>query len=337
VDAVHLLEKHWQQITIVSLLLLPLALLFSMLARMRRIAYRFGLLKVVSAPLPVVVVGNLNVGGSGKTPLVIWLVKQLQARGYTPGVISRGYGGSGEMSAVHAASSPGVVGDEPVLIARRTHCPLWVGGDRAAAANCLISSNPQVDIIISDDGLQHYRLGRDVEIAVIDGQRQFGNGLMLPAGPLREPISRLDKVDAAVVNGGQAPRMAVSAFAMRLVGNEFVNLADPSKRKPAQQFGKMNLHAVAGIGDPERFFAQLRSFGLSITPHAFSDHHPFTASDVEFANADAVLMTEKDAIKCASFARDFWWALPVDAQIDSALADLVIEKINLKIGASRGH
>lgn len=333
----HILEKHWRRITVVSLLLLPLSALFSVLARIRRIAYRLGLFSIVSAPVPVVVVGNLSVGGTGKTPVVIWLAKELQARGFTPGVISRGYGGSGEMSEVLATSSPRHVGDEPLMIARRTHCPVWIGRDRAAAANRLVAGHPQVDILISDDGLQHYHLARNFEIVVIDARRQFGNRLLLPAGPLREPVSRLDTVDAAVVNGGEVPQLRVSAFAMRLDGSEFLNLVDPLKRMSAGQFGNMELHAVAGIGDPERFFSHLRSLGLSFTPHAFPDHHMFTASDLEFAGANAVLMTEKDAIKCTCFARDIWWALPVDAQIDSALADLVIQKINQKIGTSRGH
>jgi len=319
----HPLEKHWRQITVVSLLLLPLSVLFSVLARIRRIAYRLGLFSVVSAPVPVVVVGNLSVGGTGKTPVA--------------GIISRGYGGSGELSEVLATSSSRHVGDEPVMIARRTHCPVWVGRDRAAAATRLVAGNPHVDILISDDGLQHYHLARNFEIAVIDARRQFGNRLLLPAGPLREPVSRLDTVDAAVVNGGEAPQLPVNAFAMHLGGSEFLNLVDPSNRMPAGQFGNMKLHAVAGIGDPERFFSHLRSLGLSFTPHAFPDHHMFTASDLEFAGANAVLMTEKDAIKCSCFAREIWWALPVDAQIDSALADLVIQKINQKIGASHGH
>jgi tetraacyldisaccharide 4'-kinase len=337
VDSVHPLEKHWRQITVVSLLLLPLSVLFLILTWIRRTAFRLGLFRVVSAPVPVVVVGNISVGGTGKTPVVIWLAKELEARGFTPGVISRGYGGSEEVAAVHTTSSPSLVGDEPVLIARRTGCPVWVGRDRAAAAAKLVSCNPTVDILISDDGLQHYRLARNFEIAVIDARRLFGNRLLLPAGPLREPASRLETVDAAVVNGGEATAIPVSAFAMHLGGSEFLNLVDPSTRMPAGQFGSINLHAVAGIGNPERFFTHLRNLGLSFTPHAFPDHHVFTASDLEFAGADAVLMTEKDAIKCSCFARDIWWALPVDAQIDSALADAVIQKINQETGAFHGH
>lgn len=333
----HLLEKHWRQITIISILLLPLCVLFGVLVWLRKIAYRSGLLSVVSAVVPVVVVGNLSVGGTGKTPVVIWLAKVLQARGFTPGVVSRGYEGSGKLSAVQATSSPRLVGDEPVLIAQRAQCPVWVGHDRAAAVERLVSGNPKVDIVISDDGLQHYHLARDFEIVVIDAQRQFGNHLLLPAGPLREPVSRLNSVDAAIMNGGESLDLPVPVFAMRLDGGEFRNLADPAKRMPARQFGSMNLHAVAGIGNPERFFSHLRDLGLSFTPHAFPDHHEFIASDLEFADANAVLMTEKDAIKCSGFAREIWWALPVDTHIDTALADLVIQKIRQKIGASRGH
>ncbi len=337
------LEKHWRQFTFVSLLLLPLSVLFAALAWIRKTAHRIGLLPVVKATVPVVVVGNLSVGGTGKTPVVIWLAKALQARGFTPGVVSRGYGGAGELSAVTANSLPQLVGDEPVLIARRTECPVWVGRDRTAALARLVGANPQVDVVISDDGLQHYRMARDVEIVVVDAQQQFGNRLLLPAGPLREPVSRLDSVDATVINGGETADIAVRepaghvvagrALTMRLDGKEFRNLVEPAKRLSAEQFANMNLHAVAGIGNPERFFSHLRNLGLSFTPHAFADHYSFTASELEFADADAVLMTEKDAIKCSRFARENWWALPVDAHIDIALANLVIQKI----GAHRGH
>jgi tetraacyldisaccharide 4'-kinase len=345
---VHLLEKHWRQITIVSLLLLPLSALFAVLAWLRRTAHRIGLLPVVNATVPVVVVGNLSVGGTGKTPVVIWLAKTLVARGFTPGVVSRGYGGAGQLSAVTATSLPQLVGDEPALIARRTECPVWVGRDRTAALARLVDANPQVDVVISDDGLQHYRMARNVEIVVVDAQQQFGNRLLLPAGPLREPVSRLNSVDATVINGGEAANLPVRepagqdlsgqdrlarTFAMHLDGKEFTNLADPAKRRSAEQFANMNLHAVAGIGNPERFFSHLRNLGLSFTPHAFPDHHSFTASELEFADADAVLMTEKDAIKCRRFARENWWALPVEAHIDIALANLVIQRI----GAPRGH
>lgn len=334
----HLLEKHWQQFTAISLLLLPLSVVFAALSWLRRTAYRSGLLHIVDSPVPVVVVGNLSVGGTGKTPVVIWLVSALRTHGFTPGVVSRGYAGSGELSEVTKASLPELVGDEPVLIAQRAQCPVWVGRDRATALDRLLSANPKVDVVISDDGLQHYRMARNFEIVVIDAQRQFGNCLLLPAGPLREPVSRLASVDAAVINGGETPQipgrfLPPRAFGMHLDGAKFRNLRDRTKQVPAEQFAGMKLHAVAGIGNPERFFAHLRSQGLSFTQHAFPDHHAFTASELEFTNADAVLMTEKDAIKCSHFARDIWWALPVDAQIDSALANLVIQRI----GAPNGH
>jgi len=378
-------------------------MLFAGLAWLRKTAYRTGLLPVVNATVPVVVVGNLSVGGTGKTPVVIWLAKTLVARGFTPGVVSRGYGGAGQLSAVTAASLPRLVGDEPVLIARRTECPVWVGRDRTAALARLVDASPQVDVVISDDGLQHYRMARDVEIVVVDAQQRFGNRLLLPAGPLREPVSRLDSVDATVINGGEAADLPVReaaghvvpgqvrsgqvrsgqvrsdqvlsgqdllgqvrsgrdlpaqdlssqdlssqdlssqdlsgqdllahAFTMHLDGKEFTNLVDPATQRSAEQFANMNLHAVAGIGNPERFFSHLRNLGLSFTPHAFPDHYSFTASELEFADADAVLMTEKDAIKCSRFARENWWALPVEAHIDIALANLVIQRI----GAPRGH
>lgn len=347
------LEKHWRRFTVVSLLLLPLSVLFACLAWLRKTAYRTGLLPVVNATVPVVVVGNLSVGGTGKTPVVIWLAKTLVARGFTPGVVSRGYGGAGQLSAVTAASLPQLVGDEPVLIARRTECPVWVGRDRTAALARLVDASPQVDVVISDDGLQHYRMARDAEIVVVDAQQRFGNRLLLPAGPLREPVSRLDSVDATVINGGEAADLPVReaaghvvpdqvlsghdllahAFNMHLDGKEFTNLVDPAKQRSAEQFANINLHAVAGIGNPERFFSHLRNLGLSFTPHAFPDHYSFTASELEFADADAVLMTEKDAIKCSRFARENWWALPVEAHIDIALANLVIQRI----GAPRGH
>ena len=334
----HPLEKHWQKLTAISLLLLPLSALFAALAWLRRTAYRTGMLRAIRAPVPVVVVGNVSVGGTGKTPVVIWLANNLQARGFRPGVVSRGYAGSGELSAVDATSLPELVGDEPVLIARRTQCPVWVGRDRAAAVDRLLRSNPDVNVVISDDGLQHYRLARDVEIAVVDAKRQFGNRLLLPAGPLREPVSRLNSVDATIVNGDErltTPGMLPAArmFAMTLDGRTFRNLRNPATQVPAEHFTNMRLHAVAGIGNPERFFSHLRSRGLSFTQHAFPDHHAYSASELDFAAADAVLMTEKDAIKCGLFARESWWALPVDAHIDIALANLVIQRI----GAARGY
>jgi len=332
VGNVHPLEKHWQRITVVSIALLPLAAIFAVLSWLRRTAYGAGLLRQVRVSVPVIVVGNLSVGGTGKTPAVIWLVNALRSTGHTPGVISRGYGGTARLCAVDSTTSPQVAGDEPVLIARLAQCPVWVGRDRAAAATRLLASNPDVDVLISDDGLQHYRLSRDCELVVIDARRRFGNGLLLPAGPLRESTTRLDSVDAVIVNGGSAPDLPPGVFPMRLEGSEFTNLVKPERQASPRDFDGMQLHAVAGIGDPERFFSHLRGLGLSFESHAFPDHHAFRAQDLAYANADAVLMTQKDAIKCARIARENWWALPVEAHIDRLLLDLVTRKIGLAIG-----
>lgn len=296
-------------------------------------AFANGLLRKARIAVPIVVVGNLSVGGTGKTPVVIWLAKALKAQGYTPGVISRGYGGAEKLCAIDAQSSPEIAGDEPVLIAALAQCPVWVGRDRAAAAKRLVAGNPGVNVVIADDGLQHYRLARDCEIVVINARQRFGNRLLLPAGPLREPVSRLRTVDAIVVNGGNLPGLPASTFAMRLEGREFRNLADPEITASPDDFDSLRLHAVAGIGDPERFFMHLRGLGLSFVSHAFPDHHAFSATDLAFADADAVLMTQKDGIKCARFARENWWALPVEAVIDETLLDLVTRKI----GAANGY
>jgi tetraacyldisaccharide 4'-kinase len=329
---VHPLEKHWQHLTMVSIALLPLSGLFCVLAWLRRAGYRTGLLRKVRVAVPVVVVGNLSVGGTGKTPVVIWLARSLRASGYTPGVISRGYGGSGQLCAVDDKSSPQLAGDEPVLIARLARCPVWVGRDRAAAAARLLACNPEVNVVISDDGLQHYRLERDCELAVISARQRFGNGLLLPAGPLRESPNRLRSVDAVIVNGEGLAQMPPNGYRMQLEGHEFHNLVNAQRFASPRDFDGMRLHAVAGIGDPERFFLHLRGLGLSFEAHAFPDHHAFSPADLAFPGCDAVLMTQKDAIKCAAIARENWWALPVAAHIDGALLDLV----KRKIGSARG-
>ncbi|UCH47707.1 MAG: tetraacyldisaccharide 4'-kinase [Betaproteobacteria bacterium] len=329
---VHLLEKHWQRITLVTIALLPLSVLFAVLSWLRRTAYASGLLRRVRLPLPVVVVGNLSVGGTGKTPVVVWLVDALRRRGFRPGVVSRGYRGAEEVTAVAADTSPEIGGDEAVLIARRAQCPVWVGRDRSAAALQLIAANPDVNVIVSDDGLQHYRLQRDCELVVINARQRFGNRLLLPAGPLREPVSRLRTVDAVIVNGASMPDLPNETFDMRLEGDAFCNLVDPARTASPSDFEGLRLHAVAGIGDPERFFSHLRRLGLSFTAHPFPDHHAFRLQDLDFSDADAVLMTQKDAIKCARFACKNWWALPVEARIDDALTDLVIRKIGSDIG-----
>jgi len=275
--------------------------------------------------VPVVVIGNISVGGAGKTPLTLALAQQLAERGCFPVIVSRGYGGSAmQPQKVNPDSNPRVVGDEPLLMARRDICPVWVGKDRVSAARSAIQDYPRCDIVLCDDGLQHYRLQRDFEIAVIDGTLGNGNGLLLPAGPLREPPSRLLEMDAIVVNGRTAP---AGKFAMQLTGEVFHNLAEPGKTATASDFTSGAIHAVAGIGNPQRFFSHLESLGIRFIPHVFPDHHAYQPGELAFGDCNAILMTEKDAVKCASFADARYWALRVDARIDPALSELILRKI----------
>ncbi|HXU92759.1 MAG TPA: tetraacyldisaccharide 4'-kinase [Gallionella sp.] len=319
------LERHWYRITPLHLLLYPVSLIFRLIAALRRALYRAGLLHSVRLPVPVIVVGNISVGGTGKTPLTLAIAQQLIEHGMNPLIVSRGHGSdNSEPRAVAPDSNARSVGDEPLLMARRGLCPVWVGKDRAAAAHAGLQANPQCDVVLCDDGLQHYRLQRDAEIAVIDGARRFGNGLLLPAGPLREPAVRLRSVDAIVVNGGET---ATGEYAMRLEGAVFYNLLDPGNTVSASHFSAGRNHAVAGIGNPQRYFRHLESLGIAFTPHPFPDHHPYRAEELAFADCDAVLLTEKDAVKCAAFADERYWVLRVDARIDPALTAHILRKI----------
>jgi tetraacyldisaccharide 4'-kinase len=280
-------------------------------------------------PVPVVVVGNITVGGAGKTPLTLWLAQQLSARGMRPGIVSRGYGGDSALPRpVTGQSTAREVGDEPLLLFRRSGVPAWVGHDRSAAARALLAANPQVDLILCDDGLQHYRLARDVELAVFDG-RGAGNGHLLPAGPLREPLSRLDGVDAVICNGDPDVRLpgSVPRFAMRLQPGHFERLGDSGQTCAAGDLAGRTLHAVAGIGDPERFFRTLEGLGLRFSRHPFPDHHAYVAGDLDFARDGVLLMTEKDAVKCTGLTAGEAWMLPVEAELSPALIDLVLEKL----------
>lgn len=323
------LARHWQRVTAVSLLLYPFSLVFRCVVALRRAAYSSGLLKSLRISVPVVVIGNITVGGTGKTPLALWLAALLTRHGMRPGIVSRGYGAAVAGPApVLPSSNPFEIGDEPVLLAQRSACPVWVGRDRVAAARALLAAHRDCDVILSDDGLQHYRLARDVDIAVIDGDRGLGNGFMLPAGPLRERAARLREVDAVVIHGGSRRADARKrAYAMRLEGREFHNLLDPEHVAEPAHFQGKRVHAVAGIGNPERFFAHLVALGIEFEAHPFSDHHSFRAADLAFQDADAVLMTEKDAVKCAPFASEIYWALRVDAKLDAALGELVLSTL----------
>lgn len=293
--------------------------------------YRVGLLAPERLPVPVVVVGNLTVGGTGKTPLVIHLARTLRERGRHPGIISRGYrGGARGPLAVAAESDPAEAGDEPLLLARRGGCPVFVGRDRPAAARALLAAHPECDVILADDGLQHYRLPRAIEIAVFD-ERGAMNGWCLPAGPLREPLSRLARVDAAVLNGPVGLSLSplpLPTFAMILAGESFFRLDDPRVTLAAPQLAGGVLHAVAGIGSPQRFFDQLRGMGLDCIEHAFPDHHDYGMADLAFADG-AILTTEKDAVKLAGISLPLpVWVLPVTAQVSPDLAAFVLEKLD---------
>ena len=322
------LQHHWYRLTPLHLLLFPVSLFFRVVTALRRYLYRVGMLASVKLPVPVIVVGNISVGGTGKTPLTLWLAQQLVDNGWHPGIVSRGYIKTGEQKKtpheVSVDDTANEVGDEPLLMAQRALCPVWIGCDRPAAAQALLQAHPECDIVLSDDGLQHYRLQRDAEIVVVDGARRFGNGLLLPAGPLREPVSRLRTVDAVVINGGLAKD---AEFAMNLHGSLFYNLLNPEIVVTAAEFAGQHLHAVAGIGHPHRFFAHLEHLGLVAQQHAFPDHHHYTGADIAFEDADAVLMTEKDAVKCSAFATEKCWVLRVDAQVDSALTQLILKKV----------
>lgn len=310
------------------MLLLPVAVLFAAVAALRRLAYRCKLLRRQQVGVPVIVVGNISAGGTGKTPLVLWLAQFLAARGKRPGIISRGYGATRtDARAVPANGSAADYGDEPCLLAQRAACPVWVGADRAATALALRAAHPEVDAIISDDGLQHYRLARDVEIAVIDGTRGLGNGWPLPAGPLREPASRLDTVDAVVVNGGGAKSAFPQYVAMQLQGDTFRNLHDVQQAVTAAHFRGQQVYAIAGIGNPPRFFAHLQRMGLDCITRAFPDHYAYTAQDLQFAGDHNVVMTEKDAVKCAAFATTRHWALVINAVPDESLGDTIIARL----------
>ena len=320
------IEKLWYTRNLASTLLLPVSWLFWVLSRQRRVYYRIRNRFRDPLPVPVLVVGNISVGGTGKTPLVIWLAGLLKSNGYRPGIVSRGYGGKARQwpQFVTARSDPTMVGDEPVLIASRSICPMVVAPRRVEAARVLLKEY-DCDIIISDDGLQHYALQRDMEIVVVDGVRGFGNGYCLPAGPLREPPRRLQEVDFVIVNGAQATIGDLrNSYRMRVEGNEVINISHPENVRPLTTFIGDPVHALAGIGHPERFFDFLRAKGLKIQPHAFPDHHRFTTVDVQFPDTAPVLMTEKDAVKCRDIAGKNHWYLRVDARPDAEFAERLI-------------
>jgi tetraacyldisaccharide 4'-kinase len=317
------LQQIWYGGRAPSLLLRMLSVVYAGVAKVRSAAYASGLLRRVRLPVPVVIVGNITAGGTGKTPLTIALVDALRARGFVPGVVSRGYGGSADApTAVNTSTDPFVAGDEACLIARATRAPVAVGRDRTAAARLLLQAG--IDVLIADDGLQHYKLCRDVEICVIDGSRRFGNGRLLPAGPLREPPARADACDFRVCNGAGA---AEGQIGMRLVADEVTGLGDPQKRRRLGDFLGQRVHAVAGIGNPTRFFTQLGDAGIDVIEHPFDDHHRFVREDIVFDDALPVLKTQKDAVKCDRFAGAEHWVVPVRAQLPETFFDALAQRI----------
>lgn len=324
------LDQLWYRAEAAPALLRPLASLYGSIAG--RVARR-GKAGAVQLPVPVIVVGNITVGGTGKTPFVLWLVEQLRARGWNPGVISRGYGGSAPSYPlrVSATTDPSWAGDEPALIARRLDVPVAVAPDRVAAARLLLDAG-EADILVTDDGLQHYRLARDIEICVVDGSRGLGNGSLLPAGPLREPPQRLQQVDLVVVNGGGWRAPGLNAVDMQLRTVEAVSL-DSGERRPLSAFAGGRVHAVAGIGNPQRFFASLRAAGLDPIPHPFPDHHDYTAMDLAFDGAEPVLMTEKDAVKCGELVQPRLWYVPAQAVLAAEGVALVQQLLDRKLPA----
>jgi tetraacyldisaccharide 4'-kinase len=306
----NLIERSWDGWHPITWLLLPLSALFCLLAWLRRLAYRAGWLSSRKLDVPVIIVGNISVGGTGKTPLIVWLAQHLVERGHRPGIILRGYGSAaGKLPReVTAASRPGQVGDEAVLIERRAGCPVVVGRDRVEAGRRLLQSH-DCDLILSDDGLQHYALQRDLEIVVIDGTRRFGNGLCLPAGPLRERAGRLRRADLVIVNGNARQ----GEYTMKVVADRAISLAQGEVRS-LEAFQGQAVHALAGIGHPERFFNTLKEAGLQPQCHPFPDHHPYQEEELRSFSGKTVLMTEKDGVKCEEFALPDLWFVPASAE-----------------------
>jgi tetraacyldisaccharide 4'-kinase len=305
-----------------------LAALYGRVVASRRSLYRRGVLRSHSAGAPVVVVGNIVAGGSGKTPLVIATVERLRAAGYTPGIATRGYGRDqpGTPLWVEPRTDAALAGDEPLLLARRTDVKVRADADRVAAARALVEAG--CDIVVCDDGLQHYRLARDVEIEVLDARRRHGNGRLLPAGPLREPLDRAADCDFHVVNGGPSGETDTQfgEWPMRLHADSAVPLRG-GRPRPLQVFAGQRVHAVAGIGDPERFFSMLRNLQIAVVPHAFPDHHRYQASDFAFGSDLPVLMTEKDAVKCLPVATERFHSVPIRAELPEAFWVALLDRI----------
>ena len=336
--------KQWQRNGPWQILLRPVSWLFLLLVMLRRAAYRLGWLKVSNVGVPVIMVGNINVGGTGKTPLVLALVEALTRHGKHCGIVTRGYQPGANVptaevvQVVPTGDGAGLLSDEATLLARRSGVPVYTAANRVQAARTLLRNHGQVDVIISDDGLQHYALQRDIEICVIDSARGLGNGALLPAGPLREPASRLDEVDAIIVNLAanvtdvKNYAATTPAFEMTLANEIFINLKSGRSigvTEAIALFQGLRIHALAGIGNPQRFFAHLVRLGLAPNrTQPFPDHHDYLSSDMPGIDAGIILMTEKDAVKCGSFADERMWYMRIDALLPNKFIELVLQKLS---------
>lgn len=315
------LDHYWYQPGITGIflvaLLLPLSALYCLVSNIRRKLYQLNIKKSFTASVPVVIVGNIVAGGSGKTPLLISLCDYVSKKGYRPGVVSRGYGGNFTgVKQLTSSDQAQQVGDEPLMIFQRCHVPVVVAADRVAAINCLLKNN-QCDIVFSDDGLQHYRMRRDIEIAVVDATRRFGNGFCLPAGPLREQTSRLEEVDLVVYNGSNVDAPSDCFYTLQMT--ELTQLNGKNSRDLSSFIKQGRIHVVAGIGHPSRFFKQLTENGMDIIEHAFADHHQYQQHDFSDWHTECIIMTEKDAVKCRQLTLPDAWVLSVNAEFSSTL------------------
>ncbi|MFS1423319.1 tetraacyldisaccharide 4'-kinase [Shewanella sp. 10N.286.48.B5] len=327
-----LVNKIWYQGHRAKWLLLPLSALFGLISSVRRWAFKLGFKQAQVLDVPVVIVGNITAGGSGKTPTVIYLINLLRQQGYTPGVISRGYGVNIDgVKTVKATDNAADVGDEPAMIVARTQVPMVVGAKRIDAAKQLLSET-NVDVIISDDGLQHYALARDIEINIVDGQRRYGNQCLIPAGPLREGLWRLNSIDWVLNNGGVVQ------------GNEVAMSLTPAALKPVkpnstQHWQPQAAIAMAGIGNPQRFFDSLSLQGFSLAEtKAFEDHQAFDENELkQLSKQHPLIMTEKDAVKCRDFAQDNWWYLPVNAKLNTEFDTAFLNRLNQVIKDKQGN
>jgi len=335
------IHRAWYEDAPSGWLLWPLSGVYWLALYLKKLLRTCGVLRTYKAAVPVIIVGNITAGGTGKTPTVLWLVQELRARGFNPGIVSRGYGGSkaGSSMRVEAATDAAVAGDEPVLLARRGECPVVVDPDRVRAAAMLVEDG--VDVIVADDGLQHYRLARDYEICVIDGSRGLGNRRLLPSGPLRESAQRLESVEQVLVNGKlrgtvcEFTTAEQNAISFELEASEACRLNGSLVRR-VERFAGTTVHAVAAIGNPRRFFDLLRTYDIQVIEHVFPDHAVLGRKDLDFGDDFEVFMTEKDAVKLGRDVKDKFWYVPVNLKMDPVLAAPLIEQIESRLREGLG-